>query len=68
MEILPHIDNPKSSADVDGATDTYDTVEWLLKHAESQRLAVSGHFLIQFFTSASINIYPAIKAASPQAP
>jgi hypothetical protein len=71
VEMRPHIDNPKSNADVDESTDTYDTVEWLLKHVPNNngRVGIWGISYPGFFTSASIiDSHPAIKAASPEAP
>ncbi len=71
VEMHPHIDNPKSNADVDESTDTYDTVEWLLKHVPNNngRVGIWGISYPGFFTSASIiDSHPAIKAASPEAP
>ena len=71
VEMRPHIDNPKSSADVDESTDTYDTVEWLLKHVANNngRAGIWGISYPGFFTSASIiDSHPALKAASPEAP
>ncbi len=32
LEMRPHIDSKKGSQDVDDASDTYDTIEFLLKH------------------------------------
>jgi len=32
VEMHPHIDVKKSARDVDESTDTYDTIEFLLKH------------------------------------
>ena len=71
LEMRPHIDNPKTNADVDESTDTFDTVEWLLKHVPNNngRVGIWGISYPGFFTSASIiDSHPAIKAASPQAP
>ncbi len=71
VEMHPHIDNPKSNADVDESTDTYDTVEWLLKHIPNSngRVGIWGISYPGFYTSASIiDSHPAIKAASPEAP
>ena len=71
VEMHPHIDNPKSNSDVDESTDTYDTVEWLLKHVPNNngRVGIWGISYPGFFTSASIiDSHPAIKAASPEAP
>jgi putative CocE/NonD family hydrolase len=71
VEMRPHIDNPQSSADVDESTDTYDTVDWLLKHVPNNngKAGIWGISYPGFFTSASIiDSHPAIKAASPEAP
>ena len=32
VEMRPHIDEKKAPQDVDDASDTYDTIEFLLKH------------------------------------
>jgi putative CocE/NonD family hydrolase len=71
VEMRPHIDQPQSSADVDESTDTYDTVDWLLKHVPNHngRAGIWGISYPGFFTSASIiDSHPALKAASPEAP
>ncbi|HWZ97127.1 MAG TPA: CocE/NonD family hydrolase [Candidatus Dormibacteraeota bacterium] len=71
VEMHPHIDNKKSAADVDDSTDTYDTIEFLLKHAVNNngKVGIWGISYPGFYTSASIiDSHPALKAASPQAP
>ena len=71
VEMRPHIDKPQSTTDVDESTDTYDTVEWLLKNVANHngRVGIWGISYPGFYTSASIiDSHPAIKAASPQAP
>src|SRR3984885_3006242 len=71
QEMNPHIDDKKSNKDVDESTDTYDTVEFLLKHVENNngKVGIAGISYPGFYTSASIiDSHPAIKAASPQAP
>ena len=71
QEMSPHIDDKKSNKDVDESTDTYDTVEFLLKHVANNngRVGIVGISYPGFYTSASIiDSHPAIKAASPQAP
>ncbi|HEX4577956.1 MAG TPA: CocE/NonD family hydrolase [Edaphobacter sp.] len=71
QEMNPHIDDKKSNKDVDESTDTYDTVEFLLKHVENNngKVGITGISYPGFYTSASIiDSHPAIKAASPQAP
>ena len=66
----PDIAN-NSPKDIDESTDTYDTVEWLLKNAGNNngRVGMWGISYPGFYTSAGIiDSHPAIKAASPQAP
>ena len=70
-EMTPHIDHPRGPKDVDESTDTYDTVEWLLKNVPNNnaKVGIYGISYPGFYTSASIiDSHPAIKAASPQAP
>jgi putative CocE/NonD family hydrolase len=70
-EMTPHIDHPQGKNDVDESTDTYDTIEWLLKHVPNNngKVGIYGISYPGFYTSASIiDSHPAIKAASPQAP
>ena len=71
VEMRPHIDRPQGTQDVDESTDTYDTVEWLLKNVSNNNgnVGIWGISYPGFFTSASIiDSHPAIKAASPEAP
>lgn len=55
---------------VDEATDTYDTVEWLLKNTHNNgNVGVKGVSYPGFYaTMAALSRHPAIKAVSPQAP
>lgn len=71
VEMRPHIDVKKSPHDVDDASDTYDTIDYLLKHVENNngKVGIWGISYPGFFTSASIiDSHPALVAASPQAP
>jgi uncharacterized protein len=71
IEMRPHIDHKASNSDVDESTDTYDTIEWLLKNVPNNngRVGIWGISYPGFYTSASIiDSHPALKAASPQAP
>ena len=55
----------------DESTDTYDTIDWLVKHLphNSGRVGIWGISYPGFFTAAAlVNAHPALKAASPQAP
>ena len=71
QEMRPHIDNKRSPQDVDDASDTYDTIEFLLKHVPNNngKAGIWGISYPGFYTSASmIDSHPALVAASPQAP
>jgi uncharacterized protein len=71
LEMRPHIDVKKSASDVDESSDTYDTIEFLLKHVPNNngKVGIWGISYPGFYTSASIiDSHPALKAASPQAP
>jgi uncharacterized protein len=71
VEMRPHIDVKKSVTDVDDSSDTYDTIEFLLKRVPNNngRVGIWGISYPGFYTSASIiDSHPALKAASPQAP
>lgn len=71
QEMRPHIDNKKGPQDVDDSSDTYDTIEFLLKNVPNNngKVGIWGISYPGFFTSASIiDSHPALVAASPQAP
>jgi hypothetical protein len=71
VEMHPAIDEKKSAKDVDESSDTYDTIEFLLKQVPNNngKVGIWGISYPGFFTSASIiDSHPAIAAASPQAP
>jgi putative CocE/NonD family hydrolase len=71
VEMRPHIDEKKSHQDVDDASDTYDTIDFLLKHIanNNDKVGIWGISYPGFYTSASIiDSHPALAAASPQAP
>jgi uncharacterized protein len=71
VEMRPHIDVKKGPQDVDDASDTYDTIEFLLKHVPNNngKVGIWGISYPGFYTSASIiDSHPALVAASPQAP
>lgn len=63
--------NPyKTGADTDEASDTYDSVEWLLKNTRNNgNVGVTGVSYPGFYaTMAALSGHPAVKAVSPQAP
>jgi putative CocE/NonD family hydrolase len=69
-DVRPYIPNKKGKQ-IDEASDTYDTVEWLVKNVSNNngRVGVYGISYPGFYTSmAGIDSHPAIKAISPQAP
>ncbi|MFN8574512.1 MAG: CocE/NonD family hydrolase [Gemmatimonadaceae bacterium] len=71
MNVRPIIDNASGPSQVDEATDTYDTIDWLLKNIPNNngRVGQWGISYPGFFTTAGIlSRHPALKAASPQAP
>jgi len=66
----PHLDH-KTPGQVDESSDTYDTIEWLLKNVENNngRAGIWGISYPGFYTTASmIDTHAALKACSPQAP
>ena len=73
VQIRPLNKNKKGKKDkknIDEATDTYDTIEWLIHHTHSnERVGTWGISYDGFYAtmSASCN-HPALKAVSPQAP
>ncbi|MBC7777190.1 MAG: CocE/NonD family hydrolase [Phycisphaerae bacterium] len=63
--------SPKGKKQTDESSDTYDTVDWLLKNASNNngRVGVMGISYPGFYaTMAILAGHPAIKAVSPQAP
>jgi uncharacterized protein len=60
----------KGPKDIDESTDTYDTIEWLVKHLDNNgKVGMWGISYPGFYTAAgSIDAHPALKAVSPQAP
>ena len=71
MDVRPYIAVKKSPKDIDETTDSYDTVEWLIKNLPNNngRVGVSGISYPGFYSSmTAIDAHPAVKAVSPQAP
>ncbi|MEP6677258.1 MAG: CocE/NonD family hydrolase [Ferruginibacter sp.] len=71
LEVTPYIANKKSKKDVDESSDTYDTIDWLLKNIKNNngRVGLYGISYPGFYATASLpGAHPAIKAVSPQAP
>lgn len=69
-DVRPYIANKKGNQ-IDETSDTYDTVDWLIKNVPNNngRVGVWGISYPGFYTSmAGIDGHPAVKAISPQAP
>jgi putative CocE/NonD family hydrolase len=69
-EMTPAIANKKSPKDVDESSDTYDTIEWLLKNTKTNgKVGIYGISFPGYYSSAALpDAHPALKAVSPQAP
>ena len=71
VHMRPHRSRKTEPNEIDESTDTWDTVDWLIKHVRGHngRLGIAGISYPGFYTAAGIiDSHPAIKAASPQAP
>ncbi|HEY5327560.1 MAG TPA: CocE/NonD family hydrolase [Mucilaginibacter sp.] len=70
-EMTPEKEVHKTNNDVDEGTDTYDTIDWLIKNIPNNtgKVGVWGISYPGFFTTtALLSRHPALVAASPQAP
>jgi len=70
-EMTPEKEVHKTNNDVDEGTDTYDTIDWLLKNVPNNngKVGVWGISYPGFYTTtALLSRHPALVAASPQAP
>jgi hypothetical protein len=70
VHMRPHIPQ-KGSADVDENSDTFDTIDWLVKNVphNNGKVGMWGISYPGFYTAAGmIDAHPALVAASPQAP
>jgi uncharacterized protein len=71
FQMMPLMDHSDNNAHIDERTDTYDTVEWLLKNVPDNngRIGVLGiSYPGSLAEIAALCGHPAIKAVSPQAP
>ena len=50
VQVTPHIDVKRKSTDIDESSDTYDTIEWLLKNVSGHngRVGHVWHFVSRF--------------------
>lgn len=70
-DIRPQIANKKSKKDIDESSDTYDTIDWLVKNIKNNngKAGIYGISYPGFYSTASLpGSHPALKAVSPQAP
>jgi putative CocE/NonD family hydrolase len=70
-EMTPHKDVKSGRTDVDESTDTYDTIDWLVKNVPKNngRVGIYGTSYPGFYTTAScIDPHPALRACEPGAP
>ena len=70
-EMTPEKEIHKTKNDVDEGTDTYDTIDWLIKNLPNNngKVGVWGISYPGFYTTtALLSRHPALVAASPQAP
>ncbi len=70
-DIRPYIENKKTKNDVDEASDTYDAIDWMVKHIPTNNgnVGASGISYPGFYsTMAALCGHPALKAVGPQAP
>jgi putative CocE/NonD family hydrolase len=71
VNVRPHRPDKRGPADIDESTDTFDTIEWLVKNlpGHNGKVGMYGISYPGFYVSAGmIDAHPALVAASPQAP
>lgn len=69
-EMTPAIPKKMKNTDVDESSDTYDTIEWLLKNTKNNgKVGMYGISFPGYYSSAALpDAHPALVAVSPQAP
>jgi len=71
IDVPPHKTHFNGPKDTDESTDTYDTIDWLIKNVPNNngKVGIWGISYPGFFAAFGLmNAHPALKAASPQAP
>ena len=71
VNMRPQNDQKTKPSDIDESSDTYDTIDWLVKNIPNNngRVGMWGISYPGFYTAVgTIDAHPALKAASPQAP
>ncbi len=67
----PYIPNKKDNSQIDESSDTYDSIDWLVKNLPNNngRVGVWGISYPGFYSTCTLlDAHPALKAVSPQAP
>jgi hypothetical protein len=70
VDVRPY-NNNKTGGETDESTDSYDTIDWLVKNIENNnnKVGVFGTSYPGFYAAlAALSNHPALKAVSPQAP
>ena len=71
VNVTPHRPAKGKPEEIDESTDTYDTIDWIVKNLPNNngKVGMWGISYPGFYTAAGmIDAHPALKAASPQAP
>ena len=71
VDVRPHNDNKKGKTQIDESSDTYDTIDWLIKNVPNNngKAGIYGISYPGFYSTASLpGAHPGLKAVSPQAP
>ncbi len=70
-DIRPYIPNKKDNKAIDESSDTYDSMDWLIKNVpfNNGKIGITGTSYPGFYATMSLpDAHPALKAVSPQAP
>ncbi len=71
VNVRAQIAKKTKKTDIDESTDTYDTIDWLVKNVPNNngKVGIEGISYPGFYSAAALpNAHPALKAVSPQAP
>lgn len=71
VDVRPQLTGKKGKKAIDESTDTYDTIEWLIKNVSNNngKVGIYGISYPGFYSTTSLpGAHPALKAVSPQAP
>lgn len=70
-DVRPQIASKKRKTDIDESSDTYDTIDWLIKNIPENngKTGIYGISYPGFYATAALpDAHPSLKAVSPQAP